>query len=118
MDNDMQPVVTRREGDGWATDSYTNPARDGVTVEVRTVATDKLRHLDAFIFTHDSEHVSMDIHNLGREDGARFVTVLLSGVGRGHNTISARVFLSEAQARKLVSLLHRELDRKEAPDEG
>jgi hypothetical protein len=115
MDNDMQPVITRREGDAWVTDSYVNPCGDGVELDVRTITTDELRHTDVNIFTHTSELIDIDIHSVDSLAGT--VVVLVNGVGRGHNTVSARVFLSEAQARHLVSLLHRQLDREEAHSE-
>ncbi len=116
MDSDMQPVIIRREGDGWITDSYVNPYGDGVAVDVRTITTDTLRHTDANIFTHTSERIGIDVHSL--KDSSDTVVVLVSGVGRGHNTVSARMFLSEEQARTLVSLLHRQLDREEAHSDG
>lgn len=122
MDKINEPIVSRGEEKTtgnirYSRDSFVNPLGDGVALEVSTVTMiDEFTHVEGNVFTNRSERCDISVLVLDKQPDT--VVVGFQGFGKGKDTVGARLFLSEAQARKLVSLLHRELDRGEASDEG
>ncbi len=122
MDKLNEPIISRGEEKTtgnirYSRDCFANPLGDGVALEVSTVTMiDEFTHVDGNVFTNRSERCDISVLALTNEPDT--VVIGFQGFGKGKDTVGARLFLSEAQARKLVSLLHRELDRKEAPGEG